>query len=221
MVPKGDVLPYRSTFSRVFSIEAGIAIGVFVGIVLLLAGALALGHRRASKDREPSHKHEWTLLEGSWVVALVGVAIFLTWLSLSANADEVQTSGRPALVVRVVAYQWCWRFDYIGQHAASAGTCLQGTDYPTLMLPTDRSIELQVESNDVVHEFWVPHLDYKIEAFPNYVNSFRLRLTSDGRWIGRCAEFCGLYHTYMHFFLQAESPAAFQRWLGSHHAAVS
>ena len=51
---------------------------------------------------------------------------------------------------------------------------------------------------------------------PGHVNSFTLTLTHPGRWIGRCAQLCGLYHYGMDFYVQAVSPAAFDRFLRSH-----
>lgn len=68
----------------------------------------------------------------------------------------------------------------------------------------------------MVHAFWVPSLRFKMNAYPGHVNSFTLTLTHPGRWIGRCAQLCGLYHYGMDFYVQAVSPAAFDRFLRSH-----
>jgi cytochrome c oxidase subunit 2 len=45
------------------------------------------------------------------------------------------------------------------------------------------------------------------------VNSFTITVDREGRWIGRCAQFCGLYHYLMDFWVQAVPPAQFSRWL--------
>jgi len=66
----------------------------------------------------------------------------------------------------------------------------------------------------VIHSFWVPALDFKVDAYPDHVNSFTFTLR-DGRWLGHCAQLCGLYHAEMLFRIQAVPPAAFDRWLHS------
>jgi cytochrome c oxidase subunit II len=64
-----------------------------------------------------------------------------------------------------------------------------------------------------VHAFWVPYLDYKMDAYPGHVDKFTVTMPRAGRWNGRCAQFCGLYHYRMDFWLQAVSPAQFSSWL--------
>lgn len=214
-------MPYRDTFHQVFSLEMAIALSVFGAVVLLMLWAMV---RSRVKRRFPKPRSEWNLLEGSFVVAYLGMATFLVVLSLTANRHEQRAAGRPALTVAVTGYQWCWRFNYLRQHATVNATCVDGVDgrnLPTLVVPVDTSIELTITSSDVVHEFWVPALDYKVEAFPGHLNVMRFTLTKTGRWIGRCAEFCGLLHTDMHFYLQAVSKSAYRSWLASMHSGSS
>lgn len=215
-------MPFRSTFSRVFTLELAIAAAVFVVVAAVLAFALLQSHRRRRRGREPSHRSEWTALESLYVVGLLLVAGFLVWVSLSANGQETDPSARPAMTVRVTAFQWCWRFSYPGTDVSVSDTCIggaSGRNLPTLVLPTDRTVRIEVTSADVVHEFSVPYLRYRVEAFPDHVNSFDVTLTTTGRWLGRCSEFCGLYHDNMDFYLQAVTPAAYRRWL-HHHGAT-
>ena len=53
-------------------------------------------------------------------------------------------------------------------------------------------------------------------AYPDHVNSFTTTLTQTGRWLGRCAQLCGLYHYDMNFYVQVVSPAAVCQFLRSH-----
>lgn len=220
---RGDVLrdrdaglPQQNTFRQVLELEIVIAVGVFV--VILSALVVALIRRRASSGR-PTGKRERPWLEGSFVVLLVGVAAVLAWVSISAN-DREHDAATPSMRVEVTAFQWCWRFSYPGSAVSIVGTCGPHGSIPTLVLPTGRPVEIEVTSSDVIHEFWVPDLRYKVEALPDHVNSFTVTLSSSGRWIGRCSEFCGVYHAYMDFYLQAVSPSAYQQWL-QHHASAT
>lgn len=209
-------VPYRNTFNRVFTIESGFAIVIFVVVLLLMGTALVFF--RSSRRKRASRRSEWTLLEGSWVVFVFCMAVFLVWLSLTnLSRETASTYKKPALVVKVLGFQWCWRFTYVGHDATVQGTCNFGKTLPTLVLPRNERVRFELESNDVVHEFWLPHIDRKIELFPNHVNTFAETFRHTGRWEGRCAEFCGLYHDYMEFWVRVESKSAYARWLAHHH----
>jgi cytochrome c oxidase subunit 2 len=147
------------------------------------------------------------------VVVLAGIVGFLVFSSFTANAREFP-DPKPALRVQVTAFQWCWRFHYVGQPVTVTGQCQDGS-LPTLVLPAGRPVELDVTSVDVIHAFWLPVLDFKMYAYPGHTNTFTTTLTRTGRWIGRCAQLCGLYHYQMDFWVQVVSPAAFNQFLRS------
>ena len=44
-------------------------------------------------------------------------------------------------------------------------------------------------------------------------NHFDLTIPRAGTFRGECAEFCGLDHAEMTFFVKAVPPAEFQRWI--------
>ena len=98
-----------------------------------------------------------------------------------------------------------------------SGTCRHG-DLPTLVVPTGRNIKLRLTSKDVIHSMWIPALRYKMDVFPNHHNSFTLAFDREGRWRGRCAEFCGLRHRSMDFWIKAVSPDEYRKWVQSHAA---
>lgn len=209
-------MPYTTTFDRVFSEYAVIAGAVFGLIVLLLA--VAVVWRRAGRPVRPHPRSEHHLAEGAWVVAVAGAVAFLIFTSLTANADEKIQSGRPALTISVVGYQWCWAFRYPGRDVSVEGTCVgAGAVLPTVVVPTGENVAFDVTSRDVVHEFWLPQFDVKMEAFPGHVNQFRLTVPTPGLWEGHCSEYCGLYHSDMLFRLRAVRPATFDAWLRRHH----
>jgi cytochrome c oxidase subunit 2 len=74
-------------------------------------------------------------------------------------------------------------------------------------------------SRDVIHSLWVPRLRYKRDIFPHHVNTFTLTVDREGRWVGRCGEFCGDRHHTMDFWFKAVSPAAYDKWLAQHAGA--
>ena len=204
-------MPFRSAFSQLFTQDTTIAAVVFALVVMAMLGAMLLSRRRRKRGQDPSRRATADRLEISYVLALAGMVVFLVISSFTANAKEF-SDPEPALRVQVTAYQWCWRFHYEGQPVTVTGQC-EGGSLPTLVLPTGQPVELEVTSLDVVHAFWVSYLDVKMYAYPGHTSTFTVTLSRTGRWIGRCAQLCGLYHYEMDFYLQAVSPSAFSAFI--------
>jgi len=207
-------MPFRSTFSQVFSQFTTIAGVVFFVVVAVMVSAFALSWRRPRRGREPSKKAEANRLEIGYVTALAGIVAFLIVTSLAASNQELPHPPKPAVRVQVIGFQWCWRFHYEGLPVTVTGQCHDGP-FPTLVLPAGQPVELDLTSIDVIHAFWLPYLRFKMYAYPGHTNFFTTTLTQTGRWLGRCAQLCGLYHYQMDFYVQVVSPAAFRQFLRS------
>jgi cytochrome c oxidase subunit 2 len=205
----------RHIFGHVFSLEVAIAAVVFGLVVLTVVFAAGWSrlHRRSGPSQTVSHPR----LEIAFVSVVTAVAVFLVVLSTSANATKVP--GRPGVRVLVTGFQWCWRFSYTGTPVSVTATCSHG-DYPTLELPTNTVIQVSVTSSDVVHSMWVPYLRYKMDAFPDHINTFTTMVDHPGSYAGRCASFCGLYHDSMDFTVKAVTAAQFHAWLSSQEQAL-
>jgi cytochrome c oxidase subunit 2 len=207
-------------FDQLFSQDTTIAAVVFGLVVLAMLVAFLLSRRRRKRGQDPSKRSKADRLEIGYVTALAAVVAFLIVSSLSANGRELPDPPKPAVRVEVVAFQWCWRFHYEGQPVTVNGQCTNGS-YPTLVLPAGQTVELDVTSIDVIHAFWLPYLRFKMYAYPGHTNSFTTTLSHTGRWLGRCALLCGLYHYQMDFYVQVVSPAAFDRFLRTNAAGES
>jgi cytochrome c oxidase subunit 2 len=206
----------RDAFGQVFTMEAAIAGGVFAAVALVVAFAVV--RYRDRPGSEPSHRGTANVLESCFALALLGFAIWLTVDTASANSRETAAAPSSALHVDVLAYQWSWQFTYPDQRITVNGAALGSR--PTLVVPVDRSIEVSLRSKDVIHEFWVPELRFKKQAFPGYTNTFSLKVTRTGTWVGRCAVYCGPFHYQMDFLLKAVTPAQFAAWTAAHHGST-
>jgi len=60
-------------------------------------------------------------------------------------------------------------------------------------------VTLHIKSADVLHNFWVPELDRKVQALPGHDNIIPIMATQSGTYHGFCAAFCGLVHAMMRF----------------------
>jgi heme/copper-type cytochrome/quinol oxidase subunit 2 len=214
-------VPFRRAFGQLFTQDTTIAWVVFWLVAAALIVAFVLSWYRNRTGKAASRKSTANRVEITYLAALTGMAVFLVISSFAANAKDFPSSDpKPAMRVQVTAFQWCWRFRYTGQPVTVTARC-QGGPLPTLVLPTGRPVELDVTSTDVVHAFWVPYLREKMYAYPGQTNKFTVTLADTGRWIGRCAQLCGLYHYEMDFYLKAVPPSQFDQWLRAHNGSAS
>jgi cytochrome c oxidase subunit 2 len=79
-------------------------------------------------------------------------------------------------------------------------------------IPTGVPVRVILASPDVIHSFWVPKLAGKMDVIPGVTNVTWIQAATPGRYRGQCAEFCGLQHAHMAFFVKADSPADFNAW---------
>jgi cytochrome c oxidase subunit II len=214
-------MPFQGAFSQLFTQNTTIAWVVFGLVVFAMAGAMTRSWRRGRKGQEPSRRSKANGVELGYLGALTGMMIFLVISSFAANARDYPDPPKTALAVRVIGYQWCWRFQYEGTARTTTGQCQGGSpaglpepgELPVLVVPVGQPVRLDVTSADVIHAVWVPQWKFKLYAYPGHVNSLTVTIPRAGEWIGRCAQLCGLYHYEMDFWLRAVPPATFRTFL--------
>lgn len=149
-----------------------------------------------------------------WEIAYTVAPLLIVAVLFAVNMrtlDRVDhLSADPSLTVAVTAFQWQWRFTYEPAGVEVVGTADQD---PVLMLPTGTTVRLRLQSDDVQHSFYVPAFLFKRDTVPGITNEVDLEVVKEGRYDGRCAEFCGLFHDRMNFTVQAVSRDEFDRWL--------
>ncbi|PXY22205.1 cytochrome c oxidase subunit II [Prauserella muralis] len=210
-------MQFRQVFEDIFRFEILLAAGVFAAIAAALLLALALS-RKKSGDRRRRDSHP--LVEGGYALVLAAVAGVIVYITASAHDEvrEASTTNRtdpaPAAEVKVTAFQWCWQFDYARNDKTVTGVCSEkDRKLPTLIVPAGQPVKFNLTSSDVIHSFWIPDLAVKMDAFPDHTNSVTLTFDHPGRWLGRCAEFCGPYHPSMHFYVRAVPPEQYEQWV--------
>jgi cytochrome c oxidase subunit 2 len=156
------------------------------------------------KDGPPIHGN--TRLEVIWTAA---PAIILVALCSYAYAvlHDVEKAEASEMRVRVVGEQFTWTFFYPGQGGGKEIVSNQ------LYLPKGKAIRFDVQSKDVLHDFWVPAFRQKIDAVPGITTHIRVRPIKTGTFPVVCAELCGLGHAVMRQSAHVVSPAAFSKWM--------
>lgn len=211
-----------------------IAILVCAGIGIVVFGVMiyALIYHRKSRGHQASEFHENIVLEIVWTLIpfliLIGLAIPATKTLIRMDDTE-----NAALTIKVVGYQWKWRYDYLDQdlhfysnlatpyaairnQAPKSKWYLLEVDKP-VVVPVGKKIRFLVTSNDVIHSWWVPELGIKRDAIPGFMHEAWAKIKKPGIYRGQCAELCGLYHGFMPIVIKAVTPDEFAQWVKDEH----
>ena len=185
---------------------------ILVGILMWgLIGWACFAYRRRSHDEIPVQTRYNLPLEILYTVApIVMVLVFFYYTVTTQNDVLEEVSAEEAdHNILVVGQQWSWTFNYIDDEALGGTTSVYegGTtaDRPTLVLPVDETVRVELASPDVIHSFWVPAFLFKMDVVPGRTNSFSFTPTREGEFVGRCAELCGAYHSRMLFDVEVVS----------------
>jgi cytochrome c oxidase subunit 2 len=178
-----------------------LAVPVLMFVVVGLAYS-AIWFRAAGDEADgpPIHGHRgfqtaWLGISFALVVGLFGYgAVGLVDIRGAQHAD---------FEVRVSAEQWAWHFQY-----PSAGVVSK-----ELHIPVGERVHLIINSDDVIHSFWVPAFGIKQDAVPGRTTQIYVTATVAGTYPGLCAELCGLGHTDMRFTTVVSDRSALEAWL--------
>jgi cytochrome c oxidase subunit 2 len=139
-----------------------------------------------------------------------------------------QRFDKPDEVIQVYGKQWAWDFNYVKENVYTAGVqvqpdlspgaeqgAIQQSLIPTLYLPVGKTVEIQLNSRDVIHSFWVVDFLYKKDVIPGRTNYMSIIPEREGTFRGKCAELCGEYHSMMLFNVKVVSQAEFDAYAQS------
>jgi cytochrome c oxidase subunit 2 len=233
LVPEHGGSPNADEIANLYKITLYIALVIFVGVEGTLVYALIRFRRRPGAVAAQIHGN--TSLEIGWTV---GAALILLLLSvvtfvkldairnppnsgsggLSLASDAIYATSETllppngkSLNIKVNGQQYVWRFTYPG------GKNPDGLDapysYETMVVPTDTTVTLDINSQDVVHSWWIPQLGGKFQAVPGSTNHTWFKISKPGFYRGQCAFLCGRLHANMIAVVRAVPPAQFEAWL--------
>jgi cytochrome c oxidase subunit 2 len=177
--------------------------GAFAGIGIVVALLLIAWKRRNRRGigsdtdgDKPGERFAWFVVVGAGVAFPVVVI----------GETEAPAQGATSLTIQVTGHQWWWQVRYPGTTAVTANE---------IHIPVRTPIRIEVRTADVIHSFWVPQLNRKIDTIPGRQSSIELYADAVGRYRGQCSEFCGLQHAHMGIYVFAQPVAAFHRWLAA------
>jgi len=189
-----------------------------VGIVAwgLMIWALIVYRRRKGETGLPVQLRYNNPIETLFtVVPLILVLGFFAFAARDLAAIE-EPIANPDVTIEVVGKQWSWDFNYVNDNVFYSGIQSQfdgelGSEaaLPTLYLPVNKSVQIDLYSRDVIHSFWVVDFLYKKDLFPGRTNHMYFTPQVEGTYKGKCAELCGEYHSMMLFNVKVVSQAEY------------
>lgn len=153
---------------------------------------------------------------------IVPFILVLGFFAFTARDQAVieQVDPDPDVRIEVFGKRWSWDFNYVDENRFVAG--IQGQEggenefvkvdeLPVLYLPVNESVEISIESRDVIHSFWIVDFLYKKDMIPARTNYMFFTPLKEGTYAGKCAELCGEYHSQMLFTVKVVSRAEYDR----------
>jgi cytochrome c oxidase subunit 2 len=188
------------------------AVIVFLGAVAMLA----LAWFKRGVAGLPFVGERESVTEG--LVLVFGIAIPIVALVALFGVSDVylikQTSPPPprstAMTINVIGHQWWWEVRY-----GRAGSPSYAVTANEIHIPVNTRVNVLATTADVIHSFWVPALNRKVDMIPGRQNRILLYASSPGTYRGQCSQFCGFQHANMALYVFVQRPAAFQAWLAA------
>ena len=208
--------PKAQEVHRLWFIILWLALPVFVFVWGMLAIVIIRYRRRRGDDSEPvQNAGKNGPLVTFFAVPLGIIVLLLSFGEVTVNRVDA-IAPHPAERLVVTGSQWQWSARYAREGISVSGqTATETTNGKPLVMavPLGRSVQVTLESTDVMHGFFVPGMLFMKNALPGHPNVFTFTPTRAGIYHGQCTQFCGLWHSKMTLVLEVLTQAKFQAWV--------
>lgn len=190
---------------------------IFAVVMGVMLWTLTRRHRVAEGDEPldeahlpPAGTESKTTRVVTAATVLTVVILFVLLIASVSTGKATADLGKKGnlLTIEVTGNQWWWQFRYLSDDPSQTLTTAN-----EIHIPVGRTVLIQGMSNDVIHSFWVPNLHGKRDLIPSRVTTEYFQADKPGVYRGQCAEFCGLQHAHMAFYVIAEPQAKFEAWM--------
>jgi cytochrome c oxidase subunit II len=172
----------------------------FVGIVGAMLVFLLRYRRREGHEAQKTSSHN-TALELTWSIIPLILVVVIFYMGFKVYLD-MQNPPANAYEVQVNAQKWSWNFTYPNGYVDA-----------NLHVPVDRPIKLVMQSEDVIHSFFVPAFRVKMDVVPGRYTRTWFHATEIGEYVIFCTEYCGTGHSDMLASVVVHPPGEFETWL--------
>ena len=202
-----------------------VAIGVVVFGVMFIS---IVRHRKAA-GAQAARFHHSTFAEIAWTIVPIVILVAMA-VPATTTLIEMEDTTDADLTVKVTAYQWMWKYEYIEDGVTVYSTLAASSrqaiyEDPTkvenyllevdnhIVFPVDKKVRLLLTADDVIHAWWVPELGQKKDAIPGFINEIWTRVEEPGVYRGQCAELCGKDHGFMPIVVRAAPEEEYRAWV--------
>lgn len=192
---------------------AWIAAGVVGIFTLILIVWPAVFHRASAGKGEFPKQTQYNIpVEVAYTIIPFAIVAVLFYYTAVKETKIVEKSSNYAHEITVEGFQWSWQFGYpeAGPDAVITGT---PANPPTLVVPIGEKIRYTINSNDVVHGFWIPAFMIQIQNLPGVTNQLEFTANKLGTFPGRCNILCGRNHSQMLFKVKVVTASEYQNYL--------
>ena len=200
-------------FDQIFLVF--LVLGTVVGVVVIgYALYNAVKYREGSETKRPEdtvRPRPGVLPEGggggrklfySFGISAFIVVGLILWTYSALLYVDAGPDTEEEMTVDVVGEQFAWQFVYPNGES----------EYNTLRVPVNRSVELNVTSTDVMHNFGIPELKVKTDAIPGQTTSAWFVAEETGTYTAHCYELCGAGHSGMNAEIIVMEQDAYDQW---------
>ncbi|MFB4352214.1 cytochrome c oxidase subunit II [Microbacterium sp. LS_15] len=204
-----------------------LAVGVITWALMAWA-AIAYRRRKGQTGLPVQMRYNMPIEIFYTVVPLILVLGMFFFTARDQAAIETKWDD-PDVEITAIAKQWAWDFQYDGeeddnsdavwtmgiQAQPDAAGNIDQDQLPTLVLPVDQKVTINLQSRDVIHSFWIIDFLYKKDMYIGKDNSWSFIPTRVGEYSGKCAELCGEYHSMMLFNVKVVEQDEYDAYLQS------
>jgi cytochrome c oxidase subunit II len=200
-----------------------------VGVVtwgLMLWAVIAYRRRKGQTGLPVQLRYNMPIEIFYTIVPLILVVGLFAFTARDQQILETQYDD-PDVSITAYGKQWAWDFQYNGDEedrsdavwsmGVQAEPAADGTvvaeDLPTLYLPVNKTVQIELQSRDVIHSFWIIDFLYKKDMYLGRENYWSFTPTREGEYAGKCAELCGEYHSAMLFNVKVVSEGEYEDYL--------
>jgi cytochrome c oxidase subunit 2 len=199
--------PQEHSITDLFWVMLGGSIVGFALVVLLLW----LGYARRTRPglpRDVGERGATRLVVGLGIVLPVALLIALfVWSDVFViTSTAAPRRSSTSLTVDVIGHDWWWEVRYPGAQVVTANE---------IHIPIRTRVYVSASTADVIHSFWIPELNRKIDMIPGQTGHIVLDADRAGVFRGQCSEFCGLQHAHMAISVVVQPQQVFRRWLAA------
>lgn len=195
--------PEASAVLKLWWILFGISMLVFIGVTYFIGLSFFRSNKKVRDDGD-KYLFRGMIIATSFTVLLLLVILYSTF-NYSRPAGKIE---EPAYTIEVIGKKWWWSVRYLNKDGS-----VNFTTANEIHIPVNQPVLFKLISHDVIHSFWVPNLAGKVDMIPGRVNELKLLAKRIGVFRGQCAEFCGIQHSLMAFFVVVEEQKYFDQWI--------